>query len=84
MISLRPIKRAGILVVGGAVLALGLALVVLPGPAFIVLPAGLAILAIEFAWARRWLQRLRERAPWARGKEAPAGSAQGPPATPEH
>lgn len=42
-------------VVGGTVLALGVVCIVLPGPAFLVIPAGLAILAIEFAWARRWL-----------------------------
>jgi hypothetical protein len=35
-------------------------MIVLPGPAFIVIPAGLAILGIEFAFARRWLRRLRE------------------------
>jgi len=49
-------KRIGVTVVGSTVLALGIALIVLPGPAFIVIPAGLAILAIEFAWARRWLR----------------------------
>ena len=43
-------------VVGGTVLAFGIALIVLPGPAFIVIPAGLAILALEFAWAKRWLR----------------------------
>ena len=59
MISLRTIKRIVILVVGGTVLLLGVALLVLPGPAFIVIPAGLAILAIEFAWARRWLRKAR-------------------------
>ena len=53
------IKRIMVTVVGGTVLALGIALIVLPGPAFIVIPAGLAILAIEFAWARRWLRSAR-------------------------
>ncbi len=56
---MKSIKRIVVTVVGGTVLALGIALVVLPGPAFIVIPAGLAILAIEFAWARRWLRRAR-------------------------
>ncbi len=53
------IKRIVVTVVGGTVLALGIALIVLPGPAFLVIPAGLAILAIEFAWARRWLRSAR-------------------------
>jgi hypothetical protein len=41
------------------VLLIGIALLVLPGPAFIVIPLGLAILAVEFAWARRLLKRVR-------------------------
>jgi hypothetical protein len=57
--TLRQIKRVVIAVVGGTVLVLGIALIVLPGPAFVVIPAGLAILAIEFAWARRWLRSAR-------------------------
>ena len=44
---------------GGFVLLAGIAMIVLPGPAFIVIPAGLAILATEFEWARRWLHRVR-------------------------
>ena len=59
MTTLNQIKRVVIAVVGGTVLALGIVLVVLPGPAFLVIPAGLAILAIEFAWARRWLRSAR-------------------------
>src|SRR5713226_2097728 len=50
--TMQRIKRIVVTVVGGTVLALGIALIVLPGPAFIVIPGGLAILAIEFAWAR--------------------------------
>ena len=36
-------------------------MIVLPGPAIVVIPAALAILAVEFLWARRWLAWLRER-----------------------
>jgi len=56
---MKKVKRILVAVVGATVLALGIALVVLPGPAFLVIPAGLAILAIEFAWARRWLHNAR-------------------------
>ena len=49
-------------VLGGTVLLLGIALIVLPGPAFVVIPAGLAILAVEFAWARRWTKKIRHLA----------------------
>ena len=56
---LRQARRVIIAVIGFTVLLVGVALLVLPGPAFLVIPAGLAILAIEFAWARRWLQRIK-------------------------
>jgi tellurite resistance protein TerC len=48
-----------IFVVGMTVLLLGVALLVLPGPAVVVIPAGLAILGLEFRWARRWMRRAR-------------------------
>ncbi len=50
-----------IAVVGASVVLLGIALLVLPGPAFLVIPIGLAILSLEFAWARHWLQKIREK-----------------------
>lgn len=52
-------RRVAIAVVGITVLLVGIALIVLPGPAFIVIPVGLAILSIEFAWARMWLRKVR-------------------------
>ncbi len=54
-----PLKKMIVGVVGGTILLFGLALLVLPGPAFVVIPVGLAVLATEFVWARRWLQRAR-------------------------
>jgi uncharacterized protein (TIGR02611 family) len=58
---LRWVWRAIILIVGSTVVVIGIALIVLPGPAFIVIPAGLAILGVEFAFARRWLRRVQAR-----------------------
>jgi hypothetical protein len=56
----RPrLRRFLVGTVGVSVILIGLAMVVLPGPAFIVVPIGFAILATEFAWARRV---------WRRGK----------------
>jgi len=52
-------RRLAIAVVGATVLIIGIALIVLPGPAFIVIPIGLAILSVEFAWARLWLKKIR-------------------------
>ena len=57
---MKHLRRILVTVAGGAVLALGVALIFLPGPAFVVIPLGLAILAIEFAWARRWLGHARQ------------------------
>jgi len=57
---MKSVKRIAIAVLGGTVLLIGVALIVLPGPAFIVIPVGLAILGIEFAWARRWLGKARQ------------------------
>jgi uncharacterized protein (TIGR02611 family) len=54
-------RRIVIAVVGFTVLAVGIAMIVLPGPAIVVIPVGLGILGLEFAWARHWLHRIRER-----------------------
>jgi uncharacterized protein (TIGR02611 family) len=58
----RVAKRIAIGIVGGSVLIVGVCMIVLPGPAFIVIPAGLAILGIEFAWARIWLKKAKAKA----------------------
>ncbi len=55
----RYARRIVIAIVGGCMVLVGIAMIVLPGPAFIVIPAGLGILALEFAWARLWLKKLK-------------------------
>jgi tellurite resistance protein TerC len=55
------IRKALVLVVGLSVLFAGIAMIALPGPAILFIPAGLAILATEFDWAKRWLKKLREQ-----------------------
>jgi tellurite resistance protein TerC len=57
--ELPRLRKLIVAVIGGTVVLFGIALIVLPGPAFIVIPVGLAILATEFAWARRAIQRGR-------------------------
>lgn len=69
------IRRVAVAIVGGVVLVIGVAMIVLPGPAFIMIPAGLAILGLEFAWARVWLKRAREKAKSMTASEP----KQGPP-----
>jgi len=55
------IRKFFVALVGGTLLAVGVAMIVLPGPAVIVIPIALAILALEFACARRWQTQFRER-----------------------
>ena len=54
-------RRIAVTVVGSTVLVLGILMIVAPAPAIVVIPIGLAILSIEFAWARLWLRRVRRR-----------------------
>jgi uncharacterized protein (TIGR02611 family) len=66
----RPLRKLIVAVIGVTILLIGVAMVVLPGPAFIVIPIGLGILATEFAWARRAVRRARVMIANARGRES--------------
>jgi tellurite resistance protein TerC len=59
-VTYKAARRIVVGVVGATVLLIGVVMLVTPGPALVVIPVGLAILSIEFAWARAWLKRLRE------------------------
>ncbi len=54
-------KRLVVIVIGFTILAAGVAMIVLPGPAIVVIPVGLAVLATEFIWARKLLVTVKER-----------------------
>jgi uncharacterized protein (TIGR02611 family) len=57
-----PLYR-GLFVVAGAIVTLaGIAMLALPGPAFVVIPIGLGMLAMEFTWAERALGKALEHA----------------------
>ena len=73
---MKLLKKTLIILGGGGLLAAGLAMLVLPGPAFVVIPMALAILAIEFVWARRWLAWLRERLGGLAAGKSARGAAQ--------
>lgn len=64
----RTLRRVVVGVIGGTIVLLGIVLIVLPGPAFIVIPLGLLVLGSEFAWARRVLRRGKEMIAKVRGK----------------
>jgi len=61
VITFKWARRIAIIVGGFTVLVVGIAMLVLPGPGLIVIPVGLGILGLEFAWARRWLHKVKER-----------------------
>jgi tellurite resistance protein TerC len=66
--ALRHLRRLAVGVIGVTVLTIGVVMIVLPGPATVVIPLGLGILAVEFAWARRMLERLKNGANSVLGK----------------
>src|SRR3954451_4907520 len=57
-------------IAGTLVLIGGLIMVGTPGPAFVLIPVGLAMLALEFEWAERLLERALIQAEKARDKAA--------------
>jgi tellurite resistance protein TerC len=59
--TLGQAKRLVIIVIGFTILAAGVAMIVLPGPAVVVIPVGLALLATEFLWARKLLVTVKEQ-----------------------
>jgi uncharacterized protein (TIGR02611 family) len=68
--------RAASVVAGFLTLGAGVAMLVLPGPAFVVIPVGLAILSLEFTWAERLLEKALVQAHRAQVKAAQTTPAQ--------
>jgi uncharacterized protein (TIGR02611 family) len=62
--------RIGFAIAGATVTLAGVTMLVTPGPAFVVIPIGLAMLALEFAWAERLLDRALDQADIAQRKAA--------------
>ena len=68
--------RAAFVLAGFLTLGAGVAMLVLPGPAFVVIPVGLAILSLEFTWAERLLEKALVQAHRAQVKAAQTTRAQ--------
>jgi len=62
--------RIGFGIIGMLVLIGGLVMLVTPGPAFVLIPIGLAMLSLEFVWAERLLEKSLEQAQIAQDKAA--------------
>ena len=63
-------------IAGSAVLLTGVVMLVTPGPALLVIPLGLAMLALEFTWAERLLGRALDHAETAQRKAAASSRAE--------
>ena len=68
--------RIGFGLVGAMILVGGLVMLVTPGPAFVLIPIGLAMLSLEFVWAERLLEKSLEQAQIAQEKAAQATRTQ--------
>ncbi|MEN9404689.1 MAG: hypothetical protein RL091_3392 [Verrucomicrobiota bacterium] len=71
MKHIQRIKGIVVAVMGGTLLALGIVFILRPAPVFLVIPIGLAILAVEFVWARRWLSQAPASVPRRRVPQSP-------------
>ena len=60
--TIQQAKRLIRIVIGFTVLLIGIVMIALPGPAVVVIPIGLGILATEFIWARNLLKRFKDGA----------------------
>jgi len=60
--TLKQARRTAIAVIGFTLLALGVVMLVTPGPGWVVIFIGLSVLGLEFVWARRLLKRLKQKA----------------------
>ena len=58
--SLAWLRTLVISVIGTTVVLIGIVMIVTPGPAVVVIPLGLAILSVEFAWARVLLKKAKK------------------------
>jgi hypothetical protein len=59
--TLKQLKKFFIGLIGGTVVLIGVVMIALPGPAIIIIPFGLSILATEFIWAKKISDKLQAR-----------------------
>ena len=61
MKTLKQLKKIIVGIIGFTILFIGVLLIFLPGPAIIIIPVGLGVLATEFAWARNMLEKVKRK-----------------------
>ena len=57
----KQIRKLAIFLIGISIVLIGCILFFTPGPAIIVIPIGLAVLATEFIWAKKLLNKFKEK-----------------------
>lgn len=73
--TVQQVKRWLKIASGFTLLAIGIVMLVTPGPGWVVIFAGLALLAAEYVWARRLLQRLKDSGTRLRNAVMPSSKA---------
>jgi drug/metabolite transporter (DMT)-like permease len=76
--TVQQVKRWSKIVSGFTLLAIGIVMLVTPGPGWLVIIAGLALLAAEYVWARRLLQRVKAGGTRLRNAVMPSSKRSGP------
>ena len=73
----KVLVRVGVTVTGPLVVLAGVAMLVLPGPGLVVIALGLALLALEYEWARSLVGGLGLVASWVRRAVLPTDGSPG-------
>ncbi|MFZ6033827.1 MAG: PGPGW domain-containing protein [Melioribacter sp.] len=57
----KKLKKIIISVAGGTLLIIGIIMIIVPGPAYLIIPAGLSILGTEYLWARELNKKIKNK-----------------------
>jgi uncharacterized protein (TIGR02611 family) len=77
--TVEQVRRIFRIVFGFTLLLVGIVMIVTPGPGWLVIFLGLGLLAAEFVWARRLMERMKREGErvrdvvWPMAKDVPAG-----------
>ena len=59
--TVEQVRRVFLIIAGFTLLLIGIVMLVTPGPGMVVILLGLGLLAAEFVWARRLMERIKEQ-----------------------
>jgi uncharacterized protein (TIGR02611 family) len=81
--TIEQVRRAFRIIAGFTLLIAGVVMIVTPGPGWLVIFLGLSLLAAEFIWARRLMERMKREGDRVREAVWPAAKNIPSPVTPE-